>query len=704
MVSANPLHPQQLGSYTVSRIIAQGQRTMVLAATSESHQAVAIKLALGLGERAKARFQREVDTCRGLHHEHVIQVYGSGVDNEGRPWYAMEYPGPITLGDILAKNQAGLPSDLPALIGYLSTNEAEQVAIEQRRSLPQQVALHLCLQIGHAVAYGHSRGVVHRDLKPDNILLRPDGSPVVCDFGTALDVQEERRLTQTGRIVGTLAYLAPECREQNAPVDERADVYALGIILQELLTGVAPFIAHVHAEVQAPVAPRSVQSLNRPLRLILSRATHADPNQRYRSMIAFTTDIDHFLKGEPVAARPENPILKVQAWCRTHIKSTLVMALSLLVLVVICLRLFILARFEASTWSHTIADLSFASSADLQRVRVTSGQWQFRDDGLGSAANSAGVAVLMAEQRYFGPLRAQCRLHIAHSSQCRAVLFVAGPHGEPLSGYRLVVDNDDHASLSLWRDRLLLAAVPFQWQADQQYDLELERVGASIQARIDGQDLLSYQDPIPLFGGDSGLALIGSGHDAYLFSELRIRGRSLPHVQSPEILGAQIFDTFIHGDMDTRKRLWPRLEQHVWERQHGHNKNSSIWLEAQALLCEGALHWLRLQPGVQVRGRALAERLPQLIAPLDWKWHNGWLSWQCVIHPQLPSTLRERALRELTVAAADLTLAQRRQWVFQLAALQGPGTAVLNDLLELLRPQDLSLVEQQLLAPLLLRP
>ncbi len=243
-----------------------------------------------------ARFQVEAEAVARLQHANVVHIHHIGVAG-GLPFFELEY----LEGGSLDRQLDGTP-------------------------WPPRRSAELVEALARGVAEAHRLGIVHRDLKPGNVLLSADGTPKITDFGLAKSLASDSGLTQTGAIVGTPDYMAPEQAEGiTREVGPLADVYALGAILYELLTGRRPFrgatiMETLHqARTTEPVPPsRLVPGLPRDVETIALKCLQKQPEKRYDSAAALAEDLRRFLGGEPIVARPVGPIERAGRWCRRH--------------------------------------------------------------------------------------------------------------------------------------------------------------------------------------------------------------------------------------------------------------------------------------------------------------------------------------------------------------------------------------------------
>ena len=272
--------------YDILDVIGSGGMGIVYRARDRRlDRTVAVKMILAAGEADRhqlARFRDEARAVAALQHPNIVQVYETG-EAAGRPYLVLEY----VAGESLARHANGTP-------------------VGPRR------AASLVAALAHAVQHAHDRGIIHRDLKPANILLAPDGTPKVTDFGLAKRLDSDSARTRTGVVVGSPSYMPPEQAAGNVrAVGPSTDVYALGAILYELLTGRPPFLGETILETirqvteHPPVAPTALQpGVPKDLEVICLKCLEKRPEDRFSSAAALAADLDRYLAGEPIHARP----------------------------------------------------------------------------------------------------------------------------------------------------------------------------------------------------------------------------------------------------------------------------------------------------------------------------------------------------------------------------------------------------------------
>ena len=272
---------------------------------------VAVKMILA-GELASEediqRFHTEAEAAANLRHPNIVAIYEVG-EHEGQHYFSMDF--------VEGENLAEMVRDGP---------------------LPSAKAAESMRDVASAVQYAHQRRILHRDLKPSNVLVDVRGRPRVTDFGLAKRVEGDSQLTVSGAAVGTPGYMSPEQAEgKHAEVGPASDIYSLGAILYELLTGRAPFSGDTPFDTIAqvlegePVPPRRLNPrASRDLETICLKCMARDPQQRYGSAQALADDLDRYLLGEPILARPLGLIGRSWKWAR-H-RPTLAVTLAALML------------------------------------------------------------------------------------------------------------------------------------------------------------------------------------------------------------------------------------------------------------------------------------------------------------------------------------------------------------------------------------
>ncbi|MHC4416668.1 MAG: serine/threonine-protein kinase [Planctomycetota bacterium] len=289
---------QKIGGYEIIGEIHRGGQGIVYEAVQmATKRTVALKVLLAgafATSRQRLRFEREIDLVAGLKHPNVVTVYDSGVTDDGRHWLAMEHI-------------EGEPLD----------------HFVRGRRLSLREVLGLFARVCAAVSYAHQRGIIHRDLKPGNVIVDGAGEPHVLDFGLAKPIDPEiaagrATVTVAGDFMGTIAYASPE-QTLGGPdlVDVRSDVYTLGVILYEMLTGHTPYpVTGRMSDVLGAIAgaaptplrahPDAPQRVDNELETIGLKALAKEPSRRYQTAEALRRDVEHYLVGEPIDAKRDS--------------------------------------------------------------------------------------------------------------------------------------------------------------------------------------------------------------------------------------------------------------------------------------------------------------------------------------------------------------------------------------------------------------
>ena len=306
-------HPAAIGRYRIVRLLGEGGMGTVYEAEQEEPRRVValkvIRLGLATPDRLR-RFRQESQALARLQHPGIAQIYESNTADTGfgpQPFFAMEFI-------------RGLPLKQYAEVHQLDTRQK----------------LVLMVRVCEAVHHAHQRGLIHRDLKPGNILVDETGQPKILDFGVARIIEadelrgdsQQTMQTGLGQLVGTLAYMSPEqVLGDPLEVDTRSDVYALGVILYELLSGRMPYEVNQRQLAEAVYAireeePASLSSISRNYRgdieTLVSKALEKDKTRRYTSAVELGTDIQRYLHDEPITARPPSAGYQLRKFAWRH--------------------------------------------------------------------------------------------------------------------------------------------------------------------------------------------------------------------------------------------------------------------------------------------------------------------------------------------------------------------------------------------------
>ena len=292
-----------LGNYEILEQIGCGGMGVIYRARQRhSRRIVAVKRVLSYradSHGALQRFRREAQAVASLDHPNILPIYEVSESEDGLPFFSMKF----------------------AEKGSLQENAASL------RDEPRK-CVQLMAKVAHAVEYAHSRGVLHRDIKPGNILLNDRGEPLVSDFGLAKLLDGNNDLTRSLTTFGTAGFIAPE-QAGDAAVDltPAADVYSLGAVLFNVLAGRPPFLGsnpvsviRQASETQAPKLRSLAPSLDRDLETICARCLERDPKARYQSAGDLAADLERWLTGRPIVARPVSPPVQIWRWSRRNPK------------------------------------------------------------------------------------------------------------------------------------------------------------------------------------------------------------------------------------------------------------------------------------------------------------------------------------------------------------------------------------------------
>src|SRR5438477_2969017 len=290
----------ELGDYELLDEIGRGGQGVVFRARQKSlSRTVALKI-ISLGQWASKahlkRFRREAEAAASLDHPGIVPIYEVG-ERDGQCYFSMK---------------------------FIEAGQLDEVI--KREPMPIRRAVDLIAKVARTVHYAHEHGILHRDIKPGNILLDGKGEPHLTDFGLARLVETESTVTRTMEVLGTPSYMAPEqAVGNNARISSATDVYGVGAVLYQLLTGQPPFAGGTTYEtirLLLDTEPRQPRLLNpkvdRDLATICLMCLEKDPQRRYSSALALAEDLDRWLRHKPIQARRTGVFVRSKKWIKRN--------------------------------------------------------------------------------------------------------------------------------------------------------------------------------------------------------------------------------------------------------------------------------------------------------------------------------------------------------------------------------------------------
>jgi serine/threonine protein kinase/Tfp pilus assembly protein PilF len=289
----------RVGNYKILEEIGRGGMGVIYRARQRhSRRIVALKRMLTYHADAHetlARFRREAEAAASLDHPNILPIYEVNETEDGLPFFSMK----------------------------LATGGSLRTAAPALRNDPRE-CVRLIAKVARAIEYAHQHGILHRDLQPGNVLLDARGEPMVSDFGLAKWLDQQSDLTRTLTSLGTPGFIAPE-QAEGTSFSPAADIYSLGAILFNLLVGRPPFVGNnalsVIRQAAAQPAPKLrfvARSFDRDLETIVARCLERDPKARYKTAAALANDLEHWLEGRPITARPVRAPARVWRWSRRN--------------------------------------------------------------------------------------------------------------------------------------------------------------------------------------------------------------------------------------------------------------------------------------------------------------------------------------------------------------------------------------------------
>lgn len=382
------------GDYELLELLGRGGMGVVYKARQKSlNRLVALKLVQhwqDVSPTALMRFRLEAEAAAKLDHPNIVPTYQVG-EEDSQPFFSMK----LVSGASLAKKFSDLALGQPP-------GKGAAPAVRRPVHEAQMRIATLVAKVARAVHYAHLHGVIHRDLKPTNILLDVEGEPHLTDFGIAKMLEKDSGLTRTNDVLGTPSYMAPEQASGQA-ISPAVDVYSLGAILYELLTSRPPFRGETPLETlrklaqDEPVPPTKVnRDVNVDLACICLKCLEKHPMQRYASALALAHDLERWMRNEPIAARRLGPLGRTMRWTRRNpLAASLILSLCFGLAVSIALLRMVIA--QKTKTNQVLGEVSKREQENAQLVGLTVAMLRAELEGMW-LSNERRVLAIRSEQ------------------------------------------------------------------------------------------------------------------------------------------------------------------------------------------------------------------------------------------------------------------------------------------------------------------
>jgi serine/threonine protein kinase/tetratricopeptide (TPR) repeat protein len=545
----------RIGSYRVLKALGRGgMGTVWLGEAAEScpvprGRQVAIKVLRNTDDEERRRFAREAHYLQSLQHPGIVRVLDSG-EHKGRPFLVMQFVDGQRLDDLVLDNP-----------------------LEPRR------AAVLAVQALEALHVAHLAGILHRDIKPGNIMVDRQGNVKILDFGLASHLHHESRLTRTGNVVGTPAYMSPEqASGTRGELSQRADIYGMGACLYELLTGFQPFTADnsmalLRRIIDDPLTPpsRLRPDLPRDLETVVLVAMAKEARDRYPSAEAMAADLRRFLRGEKIRARRLSPITRGARWTWRHRRA---LAASTLVV-------FLLGSGGGIALHRVLREIPPPAKAAPDPAIANDWTIAWRCEGALDKAfgiqsrpapalgKDLRIAALPPAEGVEGPVRLTA---VATLTEPEAEVDLLVSDRDIGRGYRLRLEggaNGDRLVL-LREDKVVSSQDLGRVARGQPWRLVIEREDATLTARLNDQPPLRFLDLVPIEGHDACGAFIAAGPGATVRNVVLERQRRGLYVSALErgdilrqdgrfALAQQEYEGFLRDHPEAREARDARL-------------------------------------------------------------------------------------------------------------------------------------------------
>lgn len=509
-------------------------------------------------QESRERFLQEARITAHLEHPNIVPIHDIGINTDGSPFFTMKLLGGETLSCILRK---------------LRKNE-----LDYRKKYPLQKLLLILLKVLDAISFAHAQGIIHLDLKPDNIQIGEHGEVLVLDWGLARKIQKGQvknieldqevqtqtfhifshsQLTLDGEIKGTIGYMAPEqARGYNQLKDERTDIYALGAILYSILCWYRPikgrpdvtdqFMRALESTIEGRVLNMHEQnphaSIPIALEAVVKRAMCVNPAERYPCVEAFRNEILKYLEGFPTEAEKAPLSRHILLWVKRHKWFSLICLLITLGTLAFGLSYYNEHQRTIAQWGREQNLLPTLNTYAQNMWIVREGSWNIQPHSITSTTAGSAPSRLQYHQRIYGNIAIEIEANVLDHSALKSggdlSFFINADPDNHEDGYFFQLGGFSNTVATIQRRNGFVCMTPFSIEPGRTYAIRIEKEAGVLRLFCDGQLLLQTEEVFYLEGGYLGLYAFGEGKH---FSSIKLFERGIPALVSALTPGDAFF-------------------------------------------------------------------------------------------------------------------------------------------------------------------
>jgi len=545
-------------------------------------------------ETLQSRFIHEARITANLEHPNIVPIHDIGIDKKGKPYFTMKLLEGETLAHILTK---------------IGKGDSEYLENYNLRHL-----LRIFIKISNAIDFAHAKGIIHLDLKPENIQIGNYGEVLVLDWGLARIISEvsssdslnpstDRQLeelsknsdydrTLDGEIKGTPGFMAPEqAAGNNSERGPATDIYSLGSILYTIFTLRKPIIGKKIEEIlddtiAGKIIPIHERNPNRevpkPLAAVAMKAMALEQKDRYGTVKELIRDVDAFLGGYVTKAEDAGFLRHFELLIKRN-KITSAFIMLFLIAILVAFGMFLVYKTKrTSTWGEGVNITPRTQNQFSEEWNIISGNWQLENGRFSAGEGKENSFILFYDKLIYGNIAIEFDAEIPEMEDLQTSgdlsVILAGSKDKPKDvGYYLQVGGIGNTSAVIQRRGGFLKAVEFPLEAGRSYRIRAEKEGADLRLYCDGKKILSSRDIFYLEGGYLGLYTFGKGK---IFSNIKLYRKDVPELVSPTIEGDAFYRESRASSDPEEKSKFLKLAQRAYSKVYTSHPDSELGAEA----------------------------------------------------------------------------------------------------------------------------